>query len=72
MVPMAVMEDSHPVAKFIHDKGGPQAMAEVIGRTAGAVRMMKHRKRIPREVWPELVEAYPDVTLDTLKQIEAA
>jgi hypothetical protein len=63
--------DSHPVAAFIKARGGPSAVAEAIGKTAGAVRMMKHRGRLPREVWPEIVEAYPDVTLDELKQIEA-
>jgi hypothetical protein len=62
---------AHPVAKFIEAKGGSTAVAEAIGRKPGAVRMMKHRQRIPREVWPELVDAYDDVTLDMLKQIEA-
>lgn len=59
-------------AKFIEDMGDATAMAKAIGTDAARVRMWKHRNRIPRHVWPELQEAYPDVTVDVLKAIEAA
>lgn len=58
-------------ADLIDAKGGPAAVAKAIGSDPGAVRMMKHRNKLPRAVWPEIVEAYPDVTLDKLKAIEA-
>lgn len=57
-------------AQLIDEKGGPAAFAKAIGREPTAVRMMKHRDRIPRSVWPEVVEAFPDVTLDDLRDIE--
>ena len=58
-------------AQVIDSKGGPAAFAERIGVGPGAVRMMKFRNRIPRSVWPEVVEAFPDLSLEVLKAIEA-
>lgn len=50
--------------------GGPEAVAEVTNKTPGAVRMWIHRQKIPREVWPELLEAYPNLTLRDLRAME--
>jgi hypothetical protein len=44
--------------------------AEIAGRLqipAINVRMWKSRNTIPRSAWAELIDAYPDVTLDALK-----
>jgi hypothetical protein len=57
-------------AELIEAKGGPAAFAKAIGSDPGAVRMMKHRNKLPRTVWPEIVEAYEDITLADLKAIE--
>ena len=57
-------------AQIIEKKGGPAAFAEAIGKTPGAVRVMKCRNRFPRKVWPEIVRAFPDLTLDRLEQLE--
>lgn len=59
-------------AELIEAKGGSAAFAEAIKRDPAAVRMMKHRNKLPRSVWPEIVHAFPEVTLDQLKHIEAA
>lgn len=59
-------------AQLIEDKGGPAAFARAIGRDPTAVRMMKHRQSLPRAIWPEIIEAFPDITLDDLKAIEQA
>lgn len=40
-------------------------------RTLGAVRMWFHRGEVPRRIWPEMLEKYPAVTLDRLREIEA-
>lgn len=45
--------------------------AEIIGRTPGQVRVWKHRNRIPREAWPEIVQ-HTAVTLDELRETERA
>jgi hypothetical protein len=59
-------------SQIIDDKGGPAAVAAKVGRSPGAVRLWKHRDTFPREAWPEIIEAYPDVTLDRLREIEKA
>lgn len=56
---------------FIRDKlGGDEAAAQKLERSLGAVRMWAHRKAIPRPIWPEIIDAYPNVTLDDLKALE--
>lgn len=57
---------------IITAKGGPAAFAAAISSEPGTVRMMKHRNRIPRTVWPEIMLAFPDVTVETLLAAEAA
>ncbi len=32
--------------------------------------MMKHRNKLPRPVWPEILTAFPDITLEGLKALE--
>lgn len=56
-------------AQFIEAKG-VTAVATATGRTVGAVRVWKHRDRIPREAWLEINKAFPEMTLDVLKRIE--
>lgn len=61
-------------ATFIKSKG-VSAIAEATGRSAGAVRVWKHRNRFPREAWLELSTAFPELTLDVLRlldEVEAA
>lgn len=56
------------VEDFIGEKG-VTAVAEATGRSEGAVRVWKHRKRFPREAWLELNKAYPELTLDVLRKL---
>lgn len=51
---------------------GASAIAIALGAKPATVRMWRLRKRIPRSVWPELIEAYPDLTVEQLKEAEAA
>jgi hypothetical protein len=60
------------VAQIIEGKGGSAAFAKAIGLEASAVRMMKHRNKLPRAVWPEIMTAFADLTLDVLKGTEIA
>lgn len=55
---------------FIKARGGPNVVAAAIKESPGTVRMWALRRRIPRRVWPELIEAFPEVTLDELKRVE--
>lgn len=57
---------------IIKDKGGAAKVAVLVGRTAGAVRAWKFRDAFPREAWPEIMQAFPDLTLERLIAIEAA
>lgn len=57
-------------SELIDAKGGPAAFARAIGADAGAVRMMKHRNRLPRTAWPEIQQAF-DLRLDEMLAIEA-
>lgn len=59
-------------ADIIHAKGGPAAFAAAVGKEPGAVRLWKHRNRFPRNAWPEIISAYPDLTLDVLRKVEKA
>lgn len=46
-------------------------MARTMGMDPRVVRMWKVRNRLPRKVWPEIIEHFPDVTLDDLRAVEA-
>jgi hypothetical protein len=63
------MTDS--AAKIIEAKGGPTAFAAKVNRRPGAVRAWKHRNYFPREAWPEIIGAFPDLALEKLIKIEA-
>lgn len=58
-------------AEIIKSKGGPAAVAARVGYRPGAVRAWKHRNCFPREAWPEILRAFPDITLDKLMEIES-
>lgn len=45
---------------------GTQEIAERIGVPPGHVRVWKNRG-IPRSAYGEIISAFPDITLDTLK-----
>lgn len=57
---------------FVDTHGGPKAVADATGKTPGAVSLWKNRNRIPRDAWPDLMKAFPDVSLDDLLALEAA
>lgn len=59
-------------AQIIESKGGSAAFAKACGLEPSAVRMMKHRNKLPRSAWPEIMTAFPDLTLDVLRASEAA
>lgn len=58
--------------ELIDAKGGPAKIARDTGHKAGAIALWRHRNKIPRNAWPEIMEAYPDVTLAVLKAMEAS
>lgn len=60
------------VGQIIEAKGGSAAFAKACGLEASAVRMMKYRNKLPRTAWPEIMTAFPDLTLDVLRASEAA
>lgn len=47
-------------------------MAAKLSLKPATVRMWKFRKRIPRTAWPELIEVFPDLSVEVLKAAEAA
>lgn len=57
-------------ADLIDAKGGNAVVAKDIGVSEGAVALWKHRVRIPRAIWPDLMLRYQDVTLHVLLAIE--
>ncbi len=59
-------------AQLIEDKGGPPAFAQKIGVAEGTVRVWKSRGRIPRGAWPEISQAFPDLTTERLLEVESA
>jgi hypothetical protein len=65
------MDNLGSAADIIAAKGGPSAFADKIRRNPGAVRVWKHRNYFPREAWPEIITAFPDLPLEKLIKIEA-
>lgn len=63
---------THTAAQIIDSKGGSIAVAAALGVKPARVRMWKLRQSLPRSVWPELMEAFPDLTMDDLRRAEAA
>lgn len=57
-------------ADLIDAKGGNAVVAKDVGVSEGAVALWKHRVRIPRAIWPDLMLRYEDVTLHVLLAIE--
>lgn len=55
---------------IIQAKGGPAAFATSIDKPPLVVRMWKHRNRLPRNAWPEIIAAHPDLTLEVLLETE--
>lgn len=56
---------------IIDERGGTKAVAETLNVGRTTVQMWKSRNKIPRTAWPDLIEAYPELTLETLKASEA-
>lgn len=54
---------------FIETKGAA-TVAAATGWNLGAVRVWKCRNRFPRSAWLELSQAFPELTLEVLKEIE--
>lgn len=59
-------------AEIIEAHGGSIGFARKIGKTAGAVRVWKHRNRIPRTAWPDIIAAFPEISLEILMITERA
>lgn len=59
-----------PVAILVHDLGGADAVAAKLNARPETVRMWAFRNAVPRRVWPEMIEAFPDITLDRLRATE--
>jgi hypothetical protein len=59
-----------PVAQLVGELGGPDALAGKLNVKPATVKMWAFRGAVPRRVWPELLDAYPDMTLDRLKDVE--
>jgi hypothetical protein len=59
-------------AALIIERGDYEAVAQKLGIKAGTVAAWKSRNRIPRQVWPEVMDIFPDLTLDDLKATERA
>lgn len=62
---------SYSPAQIIDEKGGPAAFATKVGKRPGAVRAWKHRNCLPRDAWPEIMQAFSDLTLEALIAAEA-
>jgi hypothetical protein len=46
-------------------------VAEALRARTETVRMWQFRGRIPRTAWPELIQAFPTITLDALMAAES-
>ncbi len=60
------------IAQFIEERGGPSGVAAKLSERPATVRMWRYRNRLPRSKWLELMEAFPDLTVEKLAQMERA
>lgn len=60
------------VRTFIDSLNGNATVAKATGHTEGAVALWVHRNRLPRSAWPEVMTAFPEVTLKRLMDLETA
>lgn len=56
--------------EIIRDLGGPSVVGQKTNTRTGTVSQWYFRRRIPRTVWPEFIEAFPEVTFELLKATE--
>jgi hypothetical protein len=56
--------------ELIKSLGGTTKVARKLGEKVQTVHMWGKRQCIPRRVWPEMLDAYPQVTMDTLRLTE--
>ena len=49
---------------------GVAEFAQRISASVGKVRVWKHRNKFPRQAWPEISNAFPELTTDTLLAME--
>ena len=57
-------------AELISAKG-VSAIADALNKRPHTIRMWKFRNSLPRSSWPELIAAFPDLTIERLRAIEA-
>ena len=57
--------------QFLDARGGAEALARALSVPVNTVRVWRTRGFIPRARWPEIIEAFPELTLAELKHIEA-
>ncbi len=51
---------------------GPKALGIVLGERYATIRGWSSRNVIPRDKWPEILQAYPEMGLNDLLSMEAA
>lgn len=51
---------------------GASRIAKALEIKPATVRMWKVRKRIPRSAWPEISQAFPELTTEVLLKMERA
>ena len=49
---------------------GVRTLSEKLGVEQTTIRMWKSRNRIPRSAWPDLMDAFPAITIQVLRQTE--
>lgn len=59
-------------AEIIAEKGGSKAFAAKVNRRPGTVRAWKHHNYFPRDAWPEIIMAFPELKLQVLLKLEAS
>lgn len=50
---------------------GPQTLAVALEEKYGTIRSWSSRNAIPRDKWPDILKAYPEVGLNDLLAMEA-
>ena len=61
-----------PKASEIINDLGVSAVADATGSKLNTVRVWRARNRLPRKKWPELLRAFPNLSMDVLLKTERA
>lgn len=71
-LPNVIPDGDVQARDWIDANGGPTAVARTLDKKVGTVCVWSHRNVLPRGVWPEILQAFPETTMEALLETETS